>query len=342
MSKKRIISLDGIRGIAVLLVMLLHAHFQFGKGGAIGVDIFFVLSGFLITNNLLEEYDISGKVSIKNFWIKRFLRLVPAFFILLIFVFIIGLFISDKGHSKAILIETRDALLYLSNISWLWTEIGYERILGHTWSLSVEQQFYFIWPLFICFFIRHIKKKYFFIIIVFFFSILSAYKQFGNAPEVFKSFYFESIFIGCLVAISVWNKWFITIESPLIPFFALILILYMGLFGFEFYSGLISIKKYLFLLIPLLSVILLIHSYSNNYSIINKILSFKPLVFTGTISYGLYLWHIPVFRLFKWYSLFPPSVSFILKFAVTFSIATLSYFLFEKKVLKFSKKIVHN
>lgn len=327
--------------MAVLLVMMLHAHFQFGRGGAIGVDIFFVLSGFLITKNLLDEYDIQGSLSIKKFWIKRFFRLFPAFFVLILFIFMIAFLMINKDHSNAILIEARDAFLYLSNVSWMWTEIKFERILGHTWSLSVEQQFYFIWPLFLFFFIKYFNRKYIFIIVILISSALSVYKQFGNAPELFKSIYFESIFIGCIVAISMWNKWKIEIKSPIIPAFAISFLLFVGFFGFDIFKF-FSLEKYFFILIPSASSILLIHSFSNNYSFINKILSFKPLVYTGTISYGLYLWHIPIFRLFKWYSFFPPSVSFILKFAATFLIASLSYFFLEKRMLKISKNIVFN
>jgi peptidoglycan/LPS O-acetylase OafA/YrhL len=96
------------------MVMLLHAHFQLGKGGAIGVDIFFVLSGFLITKNLLDDYASNGYISMKKFWFKRFFRLFPPFFVLLISIFILSFFIEDVKLKNAILIEIRDSFLYLS------------------------------------------------------------------------------------------------------------------------------------------------------------------------------------------------------------------------------------
>ncbi len=143
--------LDGLRAVAIIFVMMLHAHFQFGKGGGIGVEIFFVLSGFLITNNLLFQYDKFGFISLKKFWIQRAFRLLPALLVMLIFVFIISFLFFDDERSLFIRKEILYSALYLSNISWIWESPIFDKILGHTWSLSVENQFYFFWPILLLF-----------------------------------------------------------------------------------------------------------------------------------------------------------------------------------------------
>lgn len=338
MINDRVVAFDGIRGIAVILVMLLHAHFQYGKGGAIGVDIFFVLSGFLITKNLLDDYSANGFISMKKFWIKRFFRLFPPFFILLISVYLLSFCIDNSTIKNAILIEVRDSFLYLSNLSWLWSDYNENRILGHTWSLSVEQQFYIIWPLFLYGTLKFIHKKWFFVMLIVILCSLSVFKQSGYASEIFKSLYFESIFIGCIFSIAVWNNWLKVYRYSFLSFVSFILICAIGLFGFDLFKF-ISLTDYVFLLVPLLVILILLNALSLNQSLLNNVLSFKPLVYIGSISYGLYLWHIPVFRSFKWFFNFPPSISFVLKFVVTFVISSISYFILEKKMQKISKGI---
>ncbi|MEN9884656.1 MAG: hypothetical protein RLZZ420_1873 [Bacteroidota bacterium] len=340
MTNNRIITFDGIRGIAVLMVMLLHAHFQLGKGGAIGVDIFFVLSGFLITQNLLDDYVSNGNISMKKFWLKRFFRLFPPFFVLLISIFILSFYIEDVKLKNAVLIEIRDSFLYLSNFSWFWSDHNDNRILGHTWSLSVEQQFYIVWPLFLYGIIRFVQKKWVFVMLLIVFLSLSFFKHSRYSSEIFKSIYFESIFIGCMFSIAVWNRWITNYRHSFLAFLSFVLICVVGLFGFDFFKY-FSLTGYVFLLVPLAVILILINCMSLDNSWINNILSFKPLVYIGSISYGLYLWHIPVFRLFKWYSNSPPYISFILKFILTFIIASLSYFLLEKKMLMISRNIMN-
>lgn len=340
MNSNRIITFDGIRGIAVILVMLLHAHFQLGKGGAIGVDIFFVLSGFLITKNLLDDYAKNGYVSMKKFWVKRFFRLFPPFFVLLITIFALSFYIEDVRHKNAVLVEIRDSFFYLSNFSWFWFDHNDNRILGHTWSLSVEQQFYIFWPLFLLGIIRFVHKKWFFVMMLIVFLSLSFFKHSRYSSEIFKSIYFESIFIGCIFSIAVWNRWITNYRHSYLSFLSFVLICVIGLFGFDFFKY-FSLTGYVFLLVPLAVILILINCMSLDNSLINNILSYKPLVYIGSISYGLYLWHIPVFRLFKWYSNSPPYISFILKFILTFIIASLSYFLLEKKMLKVSRNIIN-
>ena len=150
--------LDGLRGAAILSVMAFHAHASFMKGGYIGVDIFFVLSGFLITSLLVSEYDRYGSVSLKNFYMRRVVRLAPALIILLL-VFCLDsfLFLSGKKANNNY-VDSLISLFYLSNWARAFS-LHPPDYLGHTWSLSIEKQFYFVWPILLLNFLRFFNSR---------------------------------------------------------------------------------------------------------------------------------------------------------------------------------------
>ncbi len=140
-------ALDGIRAIAILLVLLYHAHIEPFHGGFIGVDIFFVVSGFLITALLIEEYQYSGSVSYKHFLFRRVRRLLPAVFVLLA---VVGIWTAlfSKRNLEQFQQDVGPAIFYVSN--WwqiFWNDIPYfastePPLLRHMWSLAVEEQWY--------------------------------------------------------------------------------------------------------------------------------------------------------------------------------------------------------
>jgi peptidoglycan/LPS O-acetylase OafA/YrhL len=140
--ERRFAAFDGMRAFAVLLVMFGHANFT--CNGAIGVDIFFVLSGYLITSIILTELKKTGSLSFKNFYMRRFLRLLPALLLMLGLYLIWGL-VCQKDRWERIVGDAGIALAYVSN----WTRAFGNRpkYVAHTWSLSIEEQFYLVWPL---------------------------------------------------------------------------------------------------------------------------------------------------------------------------------------------------
>ena len=141
-------ALDGLRAIAIILVMLTHANFQLGANGILGVDMFFALSGFLITTLLLEENESNTKISLAGFYVRRAFRLFPALYIMLFVIFCYALFFTSTVTEKIIIFsEIKAAGLYLYNISWNWGWATEGLLLAHTWSLAVEEQFYLLWPL---------------------------------------------------------------------------------------------------------------------------------------------------------------------------------------------------
>src|SRR5205823_6453336 len=146
--------LDGLRGIFVLLVLMLHADVPFTRGGYIGVDGFFVLSGFLITALLVQEWGRTEKIDLIAFYRRRILRLFPALLALLIACALFTLFYTTGAAAEDNWRGILSALVYVGN----WTRIGYLGnwhhglgMLDHTWSLAVEEQFYLTWPLLLAF-----------------------------------------------------------------------------------------------------------------------------------------------------------------------------------------------
>lgn len=150
---KWIKELDGLRAVAVLLVLLFHAQIEAFSGGGIGVDIFFVISGFIITLKLAEDHE-GGGVHLISFWQNRFARLVPAMLVVAVFVLLASPFFFSSGDLERIFLATTASLIYASNF-FFFAEAGYfdagslAKPMLHTWSLAVEEQFYLFWPLFI-------------------------------------------------------------------------------------------------------------------------------------------------------------------------------------------------
>lgn len=142
-------ALDGLRGLAVVLVFLFHTGLPYFRNGFIGVDIFFVLSGFLITSLLIDEHGRRGSISLRSFYGRRILRLYPA--LVVVCVFAVGVELVGH-HLKAQLTTALAALVYVANI---WIYGGHQGVLlVHTWTLSLEEQFYLCWPLLLIFLLR--------------------------------------------------------------------------------------------------------------------------------------------------------------------------------------------
>lgn len=145
--------IDGLRAIAVVSVMLFHADFQFFRGGFVGVDVFFVISGYLITSIILAEID-HGKFSLVNFYERRARRILPALGLVLLFCFIFAWMLLSESELKVFSKSLIAVPLFSSNF-FFWRDGDYFESVAelkpllHTWSLAVEEQFYFIFPIFI-------------------------------------------------------------------------------------------------------------------------------------------------------------------------------------------------
>jgi peptidoglycan/LPS O-acetylase OafA/YrhL len=329
-------ALDGLRAVAVILVMLTHANFQLGKNGILGVDIFFTLSGFLITTLLLEEYDKFDKISLKAFYVRRSLRLFPALYIMLAAALLYSCLLSGAVQ-KTIQLEILSSALYLNNISWLWGWGDEGLLLGHTWSLAVEEQFYLIWPLVLILALKFRAMPLLTFAVLCFIGWISFFKLSGNISLINMSLFRETIFIGCLAAILRWTGRLNFNITEYVVLLLLVVVIAFGVFPFKWFATFqLAVARSL---VGVIAAIVIIAVVNKPSGIAGKLMGFSPLVIIGKISYGLYLWHVPVFHIFKSYATFAPSVSFILKFAVTFLLAGLSWLLIEQRATALGRSI---
>jgi peptidoglycan/LPS O-acetylase OafA/YrhL len=327
-------SLDGLRAIAVFMVMLLHAHFQFGKGGGLGVDLFFALSGFLITTLLLEEYRKYNSISLSSFYIRRTFRLFPALYFML-FVVLIYAIIFSVGASKDIIYrELFASSIYMNNISYMWDCKA--MILGHTWSLGVEEQFYFIWPLFMLLMIRFFSSNKLLIALLVLTPLIWVIKLTDCFPILWGLIH-ESLFIGCIFALLRWTGKLPKKIPNLIVWGTFLLLVIIGLSPISVFETLI--KNNLRFIGGFFSMIVIVGLVESPDSLLGKLLSNRVLVFLGKISYALYLWHVPVFRWFLWHSTLPSYMNFVLKFVVTLIISIISLELIEKNSMKLGRRL---
>jgi len=306
-----------LRAIAVFSVIIYHAKiFLFGsllfKGGFIGVDIFFIISGYLITTLILKEIS-NQNFSFRNFYERRARRILPALFIVIIFISIISFFIllplAIVDFEKSIL----SIISFSSNFYFYFTENKYGaessllKPLLHTWSLSVEEQFYILFPIFLFFSIKFFKKNYVYVIFLSFLTSLF-FAEYFSKSNPYLNFYILP------------SRWFELTAGSLLAYFkqsttqgekshaklyqicpslGIAIILYSLLF-FDFTK--ISHPSVI-TLIPLLGVSLIIW-FSKKGELITRVLSNKILVFFGLISYSLYLWHYPIFALLRYINVF--------------------------------------
>ena len=303
--------IDGLRAIAVGAVILYHAKitilgYQPFKGGFIGVDIFFVISGYLITSIILKELVTTGSFSFKHFYERRVRRILPA----LLFVMLVSLpfawmyLLPDSfvDFSKSILYS----LGFSSNFYFHYSGQQYGADSGllkpflHTWSLSVEEQYYILFPIVLLFTFKYFRK-YLVHILILGFIISLGLAEWTSRNYSSISFYFIHTRMWELLAGSILAYFEITlghrsknkILNLILPTLGLLLIGHSILFFNDemFHPSFYTLS-------PIIGVCLIIW-HSNKKELITKILSTKLFVGIGLISYSLYLWHYPIFGFFR-------------------------------------------
>ena len=318
--------IDGLRGIAIILVLLFHFEIGGIKNGFLGVDIFFVISGFLISQIILKDLK-AREFSFINFYCRRIRRLFPALLTMLTVVSFLCFIFFDKLSFEKFGYSIIWASLFSSNF-WFWTETGYfapsalEKPLLHTWSLSLEEQFYLIFPLLI-FLCRKLKvsTKILITILLFLLSISSfIYGSFFHPDATFFLLPTRiwQLLAGVLVALICVKRNKNTQYNTNLHLLGVCLLV-LSLFPQPLTSSFIppSIPCSLgsaMLLLPI------------KKSKVSSLLSFKPLVWVGLISYSLYLWHWPIWVFYSYLSF--ESYDFSMKttlFLMSFLIAWFSW-----------------
>jgi peptidoglycan/LPS O-acetylase OafA/YrhL len=296
--------IDGLRAIAVIPVIFFHANFEAFSGGFVGVDIFFVISGYLITSIILSEKE-KGTFSLINFYERRARRILPALFLVMLASFILAWFWlvpSDmKDFSKSIVAVST----FTSNILF-WRETGYwgtandYKPLLHTWSLAVEEQFYILFPIFLIlmwrFRMRWILSSFLIIATI---SLLIAHWGAYNHPRA--TFFLLptrswELAIGASIAFYfMYKKRFsINLLSNELVNEAMGLVgLLMIAYAITEFNETVPFPS-LYALVPTVGTGLII-LYSSPQTVVGRLLGTKPLIGVGLISYSAYLWHQPLF-----------------------------------------------
>jgi peptidoglycan/LPS O-acetylase OafA/YrhL len=293
--------LDGVRGIAILFVVASHAGSEFFfQGGFIGVDLFFCLSGYLITSLLFVEYAKTGAISFSRFYIRRALRLLPALFLGLLFITAVWSF-AKPGYMANQILATVSSLFYFANI------IPVEKmgLCSHLWSLSVEEHFYFLWPMMVLLlaaisFSRRITFIFIAIVavcvfrsLVFRFHLGETHDILSIIPYRFTFCRMDSILWGCLLAVIKLNRGFVAIGEfkSIGPCAAILPLVIYGFVGqsviqpYMYYAG--------FPLVDLLCAVVLYTVVGNPQSFFSN----SMLRWIGRRSYGIYVYHSPIMQL---------------------------------------------
>lgn len=305
--------LDGLRTVAVVLVVLYHLHIPGFSGGLLGVGVFFTLSGYLITTNLMRSWVKHGNLGLKTFWLRRFRRLMPAVILTLISVVVLTAAL-DKQNLKDHFLEALSSLFYVNNWHMIFQQKSYfdnfngPSPLSHMWSLSIEEQFYLFWPLILLLLLTVLRTRVWVTVATVVVSCLSfALMWLMAAPSLDNSRAYEGTDTragGLLVgaALAIWLSAYLSGEKTRgHRKSTTVLSNIAGLVGL---SGIISLavmmpQESLFLyhggliLVAVFSL-LSIGSVLDSRSLWAKVLGWTPMRWLGERSYGIYLWHMPV------------------------------------------------
>ena len=300
--------IDGLRAVAVLAVVLYHFKKSIGFNGYMGVDVFFVISGFLITKIIHREM-IEGTFSLQSFYERRIKRIFPAFVTVIFFSTLAAYFLFLPKELLDFSQSALASVFFSSNILF-YAEAGYFdaaaelKPLLHTWSLAVEEQFYIVFPLILMGVMRWAKNKLSAVIVcMLVFSFLSniLFSYLDNADAIFYMFPMRAweLLMGSVLALNIVPLRFVSkkITGQGISIFGLFLIV-LG-FLLEAEQG----KFYYLNLIPVvLGTACIIYAGSVHRDLfVTRCLSITPMVFFGKISYSLYLWHWPLYVFSKYY-----------------------------------------
>lgn len=290
---KYIKQLDSLRAIAVLLVMISHwspkKHYVFETLGFIGVNIFFVLSGFLITSILLNNKEkalnlgIGKKQLVKNFYAKRVLRIFPIYYLTIFFLYFLGNSLPSNIENSI-----GYHLTYTSNF-YFYNAQHWDHVTSHLWSLSVEEQFYLIWPWIVLFINNKFLKNAIYIFIAI--GIFSQFMAINSWNILLPSSCFDAFGLGALLS---WN---ITFNKSNIKKFykrlsIVIIPIVCGVFIIGFTFGYLNVKpRFVISLLMFWMLTAIILKKESTSFVFRYLWNNKFLIFLGKISYGLYLYH---------------------------------------------------
>jgi peptidoglycan/LPS O-acetylase OafA/YrhL len=304
--------IDGLRALAVVPVILFHAGFKHFSGGFVGVDVFFVISGYLITSIILEELE-EGTFSGVNFYERRARRILPAlFFVMAVCIPLAWIWLTPFDMKR--FAQSLAAVSTFSSNILFWRESGYFdtatelKPLIHTWSLAVEEQYYILFPLFLMLTWK-LGKRCIIAILIALAVIGLGIAQWGAYNRPTPTFYLLptrgwEILLGSFVAFYFHREKRLNISTTLSQIFSLlgIALILLAILAFDKQTPFPS----LYTLIPTLGTVLVI-TFTNEKTLVHRFLSNKAFVGMGLISYSVYLWHQPLFAFVRHRNLHEPS-----------------------------------
>lgn len=328
--------IQGLRAIAVLAVMVFHLNPTWLPGGFVGVDVFLVISGFLITSILLHKKSSAGyslTETLKYFYVSRFKRIVPAYFLMLIIVALVAavLFLpSDfntfrKGLEKATWFSSNR---YFADFGDYFAPASNEQPLLHTWSLAVEIQFYLLAP-FIVLLLPIRLLKWFFVVLLIGLTALAEYhlRFLGMEQATYYSLYarLPEFFVGGLAALYVTTVSRVEGSTAWLGILGMLLIVISAIT-----QPLLGSFPGILALLPVVGSVLLLSQPTQGW--VGELLSCKTLVWLGGLSYSLYLWHWPVLAFLRYYtSAEVLDIEFSILFVLlTFILSIVSYYGVER------------
>ncbi|MDH5434144.1 MAG: acyltransferase [Gammaproteobacteria bacterium] len=321
--------IDGLRAIAVLSVVFFHSGLSIFSGGYVGVDVFFVISGYLITTIIVREIQ-DDNFSISRFYERRFRRILPALTVMVFFTLIFG---SILLSPKSVIDLGQSAIstaLFVSNLLF-YSEAGYFdtaaelKPLLHTWSLAIEEQYYIFFPWLLILIAKVDTRHYlrWILSLTLLSLIASIFLTESNPSGAFYWLHTRAweLFVGSLLAINAIPA----PKSKTIREINSIIGLAMILYSIFAFTGDTAFPGYAAIL-PVLGTALIIHAGSGGQSVVYRLLSIKPMVFVGLISYSLYLWHWPVIVYTKVITIHEPShIVMAMMIGLTFVLSILSW-----------------
>lgn len=341
----KIKQIQGLRAIAVLGVVLYHAELSWIPGGFVGVDVFFVISGFLITQMIVKEIALEGSFSFSSFYARRLRRLLPAAAVVIMSTIGISRHLISPLRFWGTGIDGLSAIFYGANYRFYYSQIDYlnlgakPSLFLHFWSLAVEEQFYLIWPLLI-FVGYRLSKRFGILIFLIPVSIASFYYSMSFTISNPTLAFYSLPTRGWEFAIGSFS-FFLVSKFTSIPIFIRFVMGWTGLSGLIY--SMLTIKDStafpgLIALLPTISTAFVILASINGKYPGSFFLSNPLFASIGAISYSLYLWHWPIYQLMIEISdVRAPKVNLTIYFCITLILTVLTYFLIEKPIRNYKR-----
>jgi len=320
--------IDGLRTVAVVPVVLYHAGVAPFTGGYIGVDVFFVISGFLITSILKADLD-NERYTLSGFYVRRARRILPALIFCTAITFIAGMFVLPPGEFGDLGRSIRSVAVFASNF-YFWKQGDYfgpaaeEQPLLHTWSLAVEEQFYILWPLVLSLVLYRLARRRQLGVLLALMAAsfaLATWKIGAKSAFFLPQYRAWELGVGAVLGLGfVPQIRALTIRQALSALGLLLIVAPCFLYDSQTpFPGYMAAA-------PCVGAALLLHSNAAGDTYVARLLSWKPMVAVGLISYSLYLWHWPILVLSRiWFDRTLGPVETGLAIAVSVMMAWLSW-----------------